>query len=89
MAKYQDHRKANIPSGQAKKEATNKVNNGVFVFTRNMTVGELAKELNIQVNDIIKFLFLEKKMMVTINQTLDDETIGLICLEYGLSLIHI
>ena len=83
MAKYQDQRKANIPSGQAKKEATNKVNNGVFVFTRNMTVGELAKELNIQVNDIIKFLFLEKKMMVTINQTLDDETIGLICLEYG------
>ena len=83
MAKYQDHRKANIPSGQAKKEATNKVNNGVFVFTRNMTVGELAKELNIQVNDIIKFLFLEKKMMVTINQTLDDETIGLICLQYG------
>ncbi len=83
MAKYQDNRKANIPSAQAKKETTNKVNNGVFVFTRNMTVGELAKELNIQVNDIIKFLFLEKKMMVTINQTLDDETIGLICLQYG------
>ena len=84
MAKYQDHRKTNIPSGQqGKKEASNKVNNGVFVFTRNMSVGELAKELNIQVNDIIKFLFLEKKMMVTINQTLDDETIGLICLQYG------
>lgn len=83
MAKYQDNRKTNIPSGSAKKEATNKVNNGVFVFTRNMSVGELAKELNIQVNDIIKFLFLEKKMMVTINQTLDDETIGLICLQYG------
>ena len=84
MAKYQDHRKTNIPSGQqGKKEATNQVNNGVFVFTRNMSVGELAKELNIQVNDIIKFLFLEKKMMVTINQTLDDETIGLICLQYG------
>ena len=83
MAKYQDQRKANIPSGAAKKEATNKVNNGVFVFTRNMTIGELAKELNIQVNDIIKFLFVEKKMMVTINQTLDDETIGLICLQFG------
>ena len=84
MAKYQDQRKTNIPTGQAnKKEAVNKVNNGVFVFTRNMSVGELAKELNIQVNDIIKFLFLEKKMMVTINQTLDDETIGLICLQYG------
>ena len=83
MAKYQDNRKTNIPSGQAKKDASNKVNNGVFVFTRNMPVGELAKELNVQVNDIIKFLFLEKKMMVTINQTLDDETIGLICLQFG------
>ena len=83
MAKYQDNRKTNIPSGQAKKETGNKVNNGVFVFTRNMPVGELAKELNVQVNDIIKFLFLEKKMMVTINQTLDDETIGLICLQFG------
>ena len=83
MAKYQDNRKTNIPSGQSRKDATNKVNNGVFVFTRNMSVGELAKELNIQVNDIIKFLFLEKKMMVTINQTLDDETIGLICLQFG------
>ena len=83
MAKYQDSRKTNIPSGQAKKDAGNKVNNGVFVFTRNMPVGELAKELNVQVNDIIKFLFLEKKMMVTINQTLDDETIGLICLQFG------
>ncbi len=83
MAKYQDNRKTNIPSGQAKKDTGNKVNNGVFVFTRNMPVGELAKELNVQVNDIIKFLFLEKKMMVTINQTLDDETIGLICLQFG------
>lgn len=83
MAKFQDQRQTNIPSAQAIKENVNKVNNGVFVFTRNMTVGELAKELNIQVNDIIKFLFIEKKMMVTINQTLDDETIGLICLQYG------
>ena len=83
MAKYQDNRKTNIPSGQAKKDTGNKVNNGVFVFTRSMPVGELAKELNVPVNDIIKFLFLEKKMMVTINQTLDDETIGLICLQFG------
>ena len=83
MAKYQDKRQTNIPSGQTKKDGGNKVNNGVFVFTRNMPVGELAKELNVQVNDIIKFLFLEKKMMVTINQTLDDETIGLICLQFG------
>lgn len=83
MAKFNDNRRANIPSRQSSKDSFNKVNNGVFVFTRNMSVGELAKELNINVNEIIKFLFLEKKMMVTINQTLDDETIGLICLQFG------
>jgi len=83
MGKNNDNRRANIPSKNIKKDAVNKVNNGVFVFTRNMSVGELAKELNINVNEIIKFLFLEKKMMVTINQTLDDETIGLICLQFG------
>ena len=83
MGKYNDNRRANIPSKNTRKDAVNKVNNGVFVYTRNMSVGELAKELNINVNEIIKFLFLEKKMMVTINQTLDDDAIGLICLQFG------
>ena len=83
MGKYVDNRRANIPNKNIKKDGLNKVNNGVFVYTRAMSVGELAKELDISVNEIIKFLFLEKKMMVTINQTLDDETIGLICLQFG------
>lgn len=84
MSKFNDSRRANIPvNGQNKKDQGSKVNNGVFVYTRNMAVGELAKELNVNVNEIIKFLFIEKKMMVTINQTLDDETIGLICLQFG------
>ena len=78
-----DNRQSNIPVGGKRNENVNKVNNGVFVFTRNMSVDELAKQLNINVNEIIKFLFLEKKMMVTINQTLDDDTIGLICLQFG------
>ena len=82
MAK-KDFRKSNIPTSQNQKETANRVNNGVFVFTRSMNVSELAKELGINVNEIIKFLFLEKKMMVTINQNLDDETIGLICLQFG------
>ena len=78
-----DSRRANIPANNtSKKGPTSKVNNGVFVYTRNMSVSELAKELNINASDIIKFLFLNKKM-VTINQTLDDETIGTICLEFG------
>ena len=83
MGKNNDNRRVNIPNHNTRKDAVNKVNNGVFVYTRNMSVGELAKELNINVNEIIKFLFLEKKMMVTINQTLDDEAIGLICLQFG------
>lgn len=78
-----DFRRSNIPSNSnGKNNNSNKVNNGVFVYTRNMTVGELAKELNLNATDIIKFLFLNKKM-VTINQTLDDDTIGLICLQFG------
>ena len=83
MGKYNDNRRANIPSKNTKKDSFNKVNNGVFVYTQTMSVGELAKQLDINANEIIKFLFLEKKMMVTINQTLDDETIGLICLQFG------
>ena len=83
MGKYNDNRRANIPSKNTKKDSFNKVNNGVFVYTQTMSVGELAKQLDINANEIIKFLFLEKKMMVTINQTLDDETLGLICLQFG------
>ena len=76
-----DSRRSNIPANNtSKKGPVSKVNNGVFVYTRNMSVAELAKELNINSSDIIKFLFMNKKM-VTINQTLDDETIGTVCLE--------
>lgn len=78
-----DSRRSNIPANNtAKKEINPKVNNGVFVYTHNMSVSELAKELKLNVADIIKFLFLNKKM-VTINQTLDDEGIGLVCLQFG------
>ena len=63
-----DSRRSNIPANNtSKKGPTSKVNNGVFVYTRNMSVAELAKELNIQSSDIIKFLFMNKKM-VTINR---------------------
>ena len=77
-----NQREANIPSKKVSQQNLNKINNGVFVFTRSLTVGELAKELNINASDIIKKLFLQKKL-VTINQYLDDETIGEICLEFG------
>ena len=82
MNKKVNQREANLPTKKAQQQNLNKINNGVFVFTRSLTVGELAKELNINASDIIKKLFLQKKL-VTINQYLDDETIGEICLEFG------
>lgn len=77
-----ERRESNIPSKRSNSNSFNKINNGVFVFTKALTVGELAKELNVNASDIIKKLFLQKKL-VTINQYLDDETIGEICLEFG------
>lgn len=76
------NRETNIPYNKNRDNNLNKVNGGVFVYTKALTVGELAKELNVNASDIIKKLFLQKKL-VTINQVLDDETIGEICLEFG------
>ena len=76
-------RESNVPSKNQKKDKfLNKVHDQVFIFTKSLTVGELAKELNVNPSDIIKKLFLQKKL-VTINNYLDDETIGEICLECG------
>ncbi len=80
--KKNTQRETNIPVKKNSQQNLNKINNGVFVFTRSLTVGELAKELNVNASDIIKKLFLQKKL-VTINQYLDDETIGELCLEFG------
>lgn len=76
-------RESNIPASNTNKNKNmNKVHGQVFVFTKSLTVGELAKELNVNASDIIKKLFLQKKL-VTINNYLDDDTIGEICLEFG------
>ncbi len=76
-------RQANFESRpfQKKKEDFAKVNGGVFVYSKPLSVSELSKAINVPANAIIKFLFMNGKM-VTINQMLDDETIGTICLEY-------
>lgn len=81
--KKKDERISNVEYTNKSNKDYAKVNKGgVFVFTKSITVGELAKELNVGVGDIIKKLFLKNKM-VTINQYLDDETIGELCLEFG------
>ncbi len=70
------------PGGQKRKEDYAVVNGGVFVYTKPLSVGELSKAINVPIPAIIKFLFMQGKT-VTINQILDDETIGEICLEYN------
>ena len=83
MKRRDDERISNVERNKTDGKDYAKVNKGgVFVFTKSITVGELARQLNVGVADIIKKLFLKGKM-VTINQYLDDDTIGEICLEYG------
>lgn len=65
------------------KQSVNKVNSGVFTYTGSISVSELAKQLGQNPSDIIKYLFLNKKLMVNINSVLDDDTIGELCINYG------
>ena len=67
---------------RGKKQDYAKVNGGVFVYSKPISVGELSKAINVPTPAIIKFLFMQGKA-VTINQILDDEMIGTVCLEFG------
>lgn len=58
------------------------IKNGVFVFKSPLSVEELAKKLNKNPNEIIKFFFF-KGNLINLNSVLDEEKIGEICLEYG------
>ena len=74
-------RVSNFEPRQRGKEEYAKVNGGVFVYSKPVTVAELSKAINVPAPAIIKYLFLQGKL-VTINQLLDDDSIGNICLEY-------
>lgn len=77
------NRISNVASEKRRNDNKAKVNNGCFVYSKVPTIAELAKSLNIETSQIIKYLFLNKRKMVTINQTLDEETLGEVCLEFG------
>ncbi len=53
-------------------------------YSDGITVSELASKCNRNASDIIKLLFMLGKM-VTINSTLDDELIELVCMEYNIT----
>ena len=69
---------SNIPA----KKAEEIVGDGIVVYEEGITVGELAEKINQTPANVIKVLFMLGKM-VTINSSLDDENVELICLEYG------
>lgn len=54
-----------------------------ITYQEGITVSELAAKIHKNASDIIKVLFMLSKM-VTINSSLDDETVELVCLEYGI-----
>ncbi len=54
-------------------------------YKEGITVQELSAKINKTPADIIKFLFLMGKM-VTMNTSLDDETIELIAMQYGITI---
>ena len=84
--KNENNRVSSVPHFDKNKKSNtpqNKVKGGVFKYTGDVTVGELAKQLELNSSDIIKFLFMTKKAMVTINQTLSDDLIAEVCINYG------
>ncbi len=62
-----------------------------ITYTNQVSVKELAELLHKSASEIIKFLFMLGNM-ATINTILDDETVQLICMEYGVEVtkeIHV
>ena len=79
----ENSRQSNISYNKNKKtQPKEKVNGGVLIYSNPLTVSELAESIGLTPSEIIKYLFLSGKM-VTINTTLDDETVGEVCLNYG------
>ncbi len=64
-----------VPRAEVVKEIT---------YAEGVTVSELANKCNKNASELIKLLFMLGKM-VTINSTLDEELVELICLEYGIT----
>ena len=70
---------SNIPD---KKKNEKIVSDGIVEFEEGITVGELAEKIGQTPANVIKVLFM-LGTMVTINTSLDDEQVELICMEYG------
>lgn len=75
------HKKKLISNIPAKKE-DKILGDGIIEYEEGITVGELAEKIGQTPANVIKVLFM-LGTMVTINSSLDDDQVELICLEYG------
>ena len=57
-------------------------NDNVVFYKENMTIGELAKQMNVQVSELIKKLF-TLGLMVNINSPISFENAEIVVLDYG------
>ena len=72
-------RTSNLVTGNNKKESNQ---DSVITICGDIGLSELAKKIGKSPSEIIKFLFMEGKM-VTINSTLDASLAELVCMNYG------
>ncbi len=70
---------SNIPDKNKKEKV---VIEGIVEYEEGITVGDLAEKIGQTPANVIKILFM-LGTMVTINSSLNDEQVELICLEYG------
>lgn len=87
MARQQKRNNSNKKGGnrnQSNFSAPKKVREEVkeITYSGPMSVGELADKLNRNASEIIKLLFM-MGTMVTINSTMDEENIELVCMEFN------
>ena len=80
--KKRSQKKKQLQSNFPAKKETSVIKDGVISYEEGITVGELAEKLGQTPANVIKILFL-LGTMVTINSSLNDEQVELICLEYG------
>lgn len=80
--KGNQHKKKLISNIPNKKKDEKILGDGIIEYEDGITVGELAEKINQTPANVIKVLFM-LGTMVTINSSLDDEQVELICLEFG------
>lgn len=77
---HNNNKKFNSSPNNKKKEE--KLNGGIVEYEDGITVEQLSEKMNKTPAEVIKVLFM-LGTMVTINSSLTDEQVELICMEYG------